>query len=353
MDYKGILSEKRIPVEPPENIVDANGRAAFGTFTKEFEKMDFLGVKKQSKWLPDSANAFRLTQWEAIEINLKDCILLNGVSDMGIMRIALTVFYDKKKGKVTYWKKNFSKKEGGVAPNLLNGSVTQAVTKDHTMKCVNYFEQGKADVSGEAFHEKAGYIKYDFDLTRVSLPSVVSIPFGENKPLYTQKDLFKAVGRIEVNGQVYESDEESTAIIDDHKGYYPYISHYDWVTTMCKTDIDGERKYFGINLTRNQSVNQTDYNENLIWFEGKTSRLTPVRFEHIDFNKWHIRDVYGMVDIIFDIKDRYHMYLPMHVVRIDYHITFGELSGYVLDEDGKKYSVDGMPAIGEDKSLHF
>ncbi|MDD6012860.1 MAG: DUF2804 family protein, partial [Oscillospiraceae bacterium] len=161
------------------------------------------------------------------------------------------------------------------------------------------------------------------------------------------------VGRIEVNGQVYESDEESTAIIDDHKGYYPYISHYDWVTTMCKTDIDGERKYFGINLTRNQSVNQTDYNENLIWFEGKTSRLTPVRFEHIDFNKWHIRDVYGMVDIIFDIKDRYHMYLPMHVVRIDYHITFGELSGYVLDEDGKKYSVDGMPAIGEDKSLHF
>ena len=33
--------------------------------------------------------------------------------------------------------------------------------------------------------------------------------------------------------------------------------------------------------------------------------------------------------------------------------TFGELSGYVCDEDGNKYILDGMSAIGEDKSLHF
>lgn len=35
------------------------------------------------------------------------------------------------------------------------------------------------------------------------------------------------------------TDDESTAIIDDHRGYYPRKAHYDWVTTMGKCEIDG------------------------------------------------------------------------------------------------------------------
>lgn len=353
MSFASILSEKRIPVATPENVVDENGKAYFGTFDKEFQKMDFLNVDRPSK-LPNKFNKMKLTLWEAIEINLKDIVLLTAVCDMALFGTGLTVCYDKRTKKCTYWQDMFGKSSFTIADTLLNGDASESRGKSVKLKCVNHFENGEAFVTGNAKDDKAGTsINYDVKLERVSLPSVVSIPFDENRPLYSQKDLFKVTGYVEFNGVRYEADEESTAIIDDHRGYYPYVSHYDWVTTMGKKEINGEKKYFGFNLTRNQSINQTDYNENLIWFEGETSRLTPVRFEHIEYNKWHIRDVYGMVDIIFDIGDRFLMRVPAGVIDINYHITFGELSGYVCDEEGNKYILDGMAGIGEDKSLRF
>jgi len=352
MDFRKTLSDKRIAVDTPENIIDKNGKAVFGTFKSEFRKMDFLDIKGQS-CVPDRFNRFRYTMWEAVEVNLKDAMLLTAVCDMGWFTTALTCFYDKKTKKLTFWKKTLGHKKVGISYNLLDGDTTECVDNDLKIKIINHFERGNAYVIGEAQDEKKGSISYDITLERVSLPSVVSIPFGENKPLYTQKDLFKATGYVEFMGKRYECDEDSAGIIDDHRGYYPYNAHYDWVTTMGRSEIDGEKKFFGINLTRNQSICQTDYNENLIWFEGNSTRLTPVRFEHLEYNKWRIRDVYGMVDIIFDIGDRFIMRLPFKVIDINYHITFGELKGYVCDEDGNKYILDGMSAIGEDKSLHF
>lgn len=350
--FYDVLSEKRKAVPTPNNIVDPSGRAYFGTFDKEFERMDFLSVDRPSK-LPNAFNKLKLTLWEAMEVNLKDVILLTAVCDMAIFGTALTICYDKHTKKATYWQEMISKNKAVISSTLVDGDVTESLGKKVKLKFINNFNHGKANVSGSATDSKNGTIGYDVALERVSLPSIVSIPFDDNRPLYSQKDLFKVSGYIEVNGKRYEADENSTAIIDDHRGYYPYVSHYDWVTTMGKKEIDGKSQYFGFNLTRNQSINQNDYNENLIWFEGKTTLLTPVRFEHLEFNKWRIKDVYGMVDIIFDIGDRFLMRVPGGVIDINYHITFGELTGYVCDPDGNKYILDGMCGIGEDKSLRF
>lgn len=351
--FYDVLSDKRKAVPTPENIVSPSGKAYFGTFDKEFERMDFLSVDKPVG-LPNFTNKNRLTLWEAVELHLKDIIVLTAVCDMGgLIATGLTIVYDKEKKKCSIWQELLPVKKSVISKTLLGGDTTMSLGNAHQLKVVNRFEQGKAIVTGHAKDKKAGEVSYDVTLERVSLPSIVSIPFGENQPLYSQKDLFKVTGYVEVNGIKYEADEDSTAIIDDHRGYYPYNSHYDWVTTMGRKEIDGKKQYFGFNLTRNQSVNQNDYNENLIWFEGNTTLLTPVRFEHIEYNKWHIRDVHGMVDIIFDIGDRFLMRVPAGVIDINYHITFGDLSGYVCDPDGNKYILDGMYGIGEDKSVRF
>ena len=68
---------------------------------------------------------------------------------------------------------------------------------------------------------------------------MASIPFGKNRPLYSQKDFFKAEGRLVINGEEMLTDEDSTAIVDDHRGFYPRRAHYDWVTTMGKCNVDG------------------------------------------------------------------------------------------------------------------
>ena len=59
------------------------------------------------------------------------------------------------------------------------------------------------------------------------------------------------------------ANEFTTAIIDDHRGYYPRHAHYDWVTTLGRYNIDGQMMYLAFNLTRNQSINQAKYNETL------------------------------------------------------------------------------------------
>ena len=45
------------------------------------------------------------------------------------------------------------------------------------------------------------------------------------------------------------------------------------------------------------------------------------------------------------------MIMHAGIVNIDYYVTFGELQGYLRDEDGKKYILDGMLGMGEDKTL--
>ena len=57
--------------------------------------MDFLAVDKPLG-LPNFMNKNRLTLWEAVEINLKDIMVLTAICDMGgVFGSGLTIVYDK------------------------------------------------------------------------------------------------------------------------------------------------------------------------------------------------------------------------------------------------------------------
>ncbi len=352
MDFNDVLSPRRIPVPTPDDIVDEFGNCRFGTFESEFKKMSFLDINRPTS-LPNVFNKSKLTLWEATELDFGKVVLLTAVCDMALFGTALTVLYDKRIRKCVAWQEMFPSSKAVIAPNLLNGAETYSDTKNVRIRYVNNFQRGEAIVSGTARSKAAGAIDYRVKLTRKSLPSVVSIPFAANRPLYSQKDLFSVEGYLDYNGERFFADEATVAIIDDHRGYYPRHSHYDWVTTLGKKEIDGREQYFGFNLTRNQSINQDDFNENLIWFEGRTTRLTPVVFKHETPTLWHVQDTHGMTDLYFDIGDEFLMRVPAKVIDINYHITFGELRGYVSDPDGRRYCLDGMTGIGEDKTLVF
>ena len=51
--------------------------------------------------------------------------------------------------------------------------------------------------------------------------------------------------------------------------------------------------------------------------------------------------VYGIIPIVFDYC----------LFKLDYYITFGVLEGYLREETAKKYNLDGMMGLGEDKTL--
>ena len=376
-DYSKFIDEKRRAVPTPESMVDENGICAFGTFDKEFRKMDLVKLKKPTS-LPNCFNRLKLTLWEATEVHLKNGVLLAVVCDMGIFGKTLNVFYDKRTKKVYCWDTNLKSKDTVIAPNLINGAVAEGKTPVSHVRYVNDFQDGKCHLKGQhtgkclitvpqkdktivaAIKENYGEatIEYDFTLTRLSKPCVASIPFGKNRPLYSQKDFFKAEGRLVINGEEMLTDEESAAIVDDHRGYYPRRAHYDWVTTMGKCNVDGEEKWLAFNLTRNQSIDQEKYNENILWLEGKTSILPPITFtrnpeskDFKDYSEWIVKDEYDMVNLKFKVYNMNPMIMHALVVNIDYYVAYGELEGYIRDEDGKKYVLDGMLGMGEDKTL--
>jgi len=354
--YSGLIPEKRRAVQTPENIVNPDGSCVFGTFDREFQKMDFVRLKRPTE-APQALNRIKLTLWEATEVHFDEGVLLLAVCDMGLFGKVVHVFYDKRTKQMTAWEANLTHGSVTIAPNLIGGSVTQAETKNCSVRYTNRFDEGACEIAG--FHQsKSGRIEYALELRRLSKPSVVSIPFGPNRPLYSQKDFFRASGKISLGGEVLASNERSVAIVDDHRGYYPRHAHYDWVTTMGVNETNGEKRYFAFNLTRNQSINQNDYNENLIWLENETSLLPPVTFtrnrpsgEFDGHAEWTVRDEHGMVDVRFLVDAQYAMILHTGLVNIDYFIAFGSLEGRVLDEDGNAYHLDGMMGLGEDKTL--
>lgn len=361
-EFSKFISPKRRSVPTPKHLVE-DGKCVFGTFDKEFETMDFLGIKNPTD-APDFLNPIRLTLWEATEVHLKGGYMLTAVCNMGLFGVALTLFYDQRMRKLYRWQETLAAHEAVISPNLINGSITHAQRKKLRIHYVNNFQDGKADVDG-FFEGKDGTIDYKFELSRISKPSVVSIPFAHpeerHRPLYTQKDFFHAKGYVNINGKIYETDDDSTAIIDDHRGYYPREMHYDWATFMGKMQKDGKEIFFALNLTENQTVDPEDYNENLIWFEDEVSILPPAKFTKdkptMEFDghaRWHIQDEHDMVNLDFDLFQVFDMVTHAKpVINIEYFIVFGEFNGYVRDENGHKYEFHHVPAMGEDKSVIF
>lgn len=355
------VSEKRYPSPTPNAIVE-DGKVHFGTFDEPFKKLNLLDAYKPcGARMPDFMKRSRLTEWEAFEVNLDEGALISAVYIMGPIGFSIFVWYDKATQKVSAWRNFVPVKRSKVASQLVD-DYCYLKTGNSEFRIDNDFLNGKASAKG---YTKFGKRTFEMDVRfeRVSPLANGVMPLARNKdgsfrnPLYSEKDFFKATGYITVNGKKYVTNERSVGIIDDHKGYYPYKMHYDWLTTMGKTIIDGEEKYFAFNLTRNQSVEQDNYNENVIWLEGESYPMPPVVFKHKDGKRkakeWNVVDEATggeIVNVTYTIGDAFSM--PIHVLAVDvyYVLSYGSVKGFVTDPNGKKYVVDGMVGIGEDKS---
>lgn len=357
-EYSGFIDEERRSVPTPDSLVDGDGSCVFGTFEKEFRSMDLVRAKKPTS-APQWMNRQRLTLWEACEVHVKEGILLAAVSDMAVFGLYMILFWDRETNRIWYFSDSMRSGAVHIAPNLLDGSVTMAAKKGRMVKFVNNFEKGEAGLFGKSA-DGPDEIEFSLRLKKEAEPSVVSIPFGKNRPLYTEKEFFRAEGRITLNGRPLTVDGDSAAVIDDHRGFYPRKMHYDWTAALGRTVIGGEKKFLSFNLTANQSSDPEKYNENLIFRREGNSLLPPAVFtrsaETKDFHGesvWEIRDRQDMVHVDFHVKAVHGMVTHAAVIRIDYYIVFGELSGYLRDEDGNKVLLDGMPGIGEDKTMLF
>lgn len=340
------ISPLRRAVPTPDTLVDESGKPAFGTFSQTFKQFDLLRFKSSSKFRK-LINKLRLTEWEAVEVISAKGAFLTAVYKFGILDINLTVFFEKENGKLHVWNNmDLFLNRCHLAKTLFDGRSSVYQTKKAKTVITNNYETGMAVCQGFAKNKKSGRIEFDFGLKRMSKPSVVSIPIKGVYPVYTEKDIFKFNGSIKIDG-IEMTDNDSMAVIDDHRGYYPRKSGYDWLTTFKYRDLDDKKVPFGLNLTDFRlNPKQFDYNENGYWDKTNFHLLPITHFERNGKIKT-IKDSFGDINLTLETTAMHKVSLNLLLFRIDYQLSFGKLNGYITDQDNNKIEFKDDLALSE------
>ncbi|MBI9008768.1 MAG: DUF2804 family protein [Tenericutes bacterium] len=325
------IPKTRDVLDTPDKLVNDCGDANFGAFNRSFCNFNFSNFKSCSKirsWL----NKQRLTEWEAVEVVSDLGAFLTVVYHFGIMNIHKTIFFNKKTEELLVWDDLvLFRNKSIVAKNLMDSNQSIFDTKHSKTVITNNYEKNAAACSGHSKDKKNGEIDFDFQLTRISKPSIVSIPLKNTYPVYTEKDLFTFKGSIKVNG-VEMFDDKSIAIIDDHRGFYPRKSGYDWLTFFGYHNEEP----FGLNLTDFLlNERQEDFNENGYWDKLGFHALPNATFT-CSKTKKHIVDESGTIDLTYEIIKTHKVSMNILLFRIDYKLNFGKLNGFITNTAGEK-----------------
>ncbi len=338
----------------PRSLVE-DGRTNFGTFSTDFKEVNPLdAVRVFGVPVPRFAKYMRLKEWQAYQLGNEECFLLAVLYNQKAGLLTQFIYYDRKKRTgikyeriVPSWKT--------AMPASLDDSRACYETGGYRIDYHNRLRDGMLyiDVAFRPRKELPGLYGHFEALHGAPgvRPLVVSLPLGKNRGMYSHKCLMPMRGSLCVGDSTVEfRDTDSFAIIDAHKGFYPYILKYDWITGV----ITGKKRGLaGFNLTDNQVINPEQYNENCLWTDGALHLLPPVKFERPGGVKgeWLIRDEFGMVDIVFTPEMENTLKMNLLVAKTDYHGPFGSFRGVIRPKTGARVAVDGFFGMGEQKYL--
>ncbi len=339
----------------PDSLV-SNGKFNFGTFNKPFNNLNPLDADCFIIPVPKMIKNLRLKEWQAYEMGNNDFFVFTVLYKAKSIALAQFIVYDKINKKKYLYEKivpTWSIK----LPSSLSSSSGEYKDKNFFIRYNNDIINGNLNIKirmngfktlPDSEAEFTGI--YDFAKWE---PLVVSMPFSKRKGMYSHKCLMPMTGSLIIGDQNVDfNKKESFMIIDDHKGYYPYSSFYDWVTGI-KNDVKGNIS--GFNLTHNQVINKEQYNENCLWINGKISLLPPVLFSRPQGPdmEWIIKDNYGKVDIRFIPEVYGKVDINMFFLKTYYRGPLGEFYGFIKDSSGVKHPVDDFFGMGEEKKLRM
>jgi hypothetical protein len=332
----------RKPKATPVRLINDDGTPNFGTFDTPFRDFNTLNYKSSNPFRR-LYNQLRRTRWEAIEVVSDKGAFLTVVYKFGLMDIQLTTFFDKSSKKLYVWNNmDVLLNRCHVAENLFNGNKSSYQTKKASIEINNYYEERKAKVKGFSKNKKSGTIEFSFDLAMLSKPSIVSIPIKNKYPVYTEKDLFKFTGSIKINGEEM-TDSNSLAIIDDHRGYYPRHSGYDWLTCFGTKN----NQPFGLNISDFRDNSNCDiYNENGYWDINQFCNLPNAKFIEKE-GIVNIRDELGLINLEFKSLESHKVAFDIILFKIDYKLNFGLLNGYITAKNGEKIIFNDDLSLSE------
>jgi hypothetical protein len=329
------------------------GKFHFGTFKNQFREVNPLDAKNPlGYWLPRPFISFRLKEWQAFQLGNERWFILAVLYNAKVSALAQFIAYDKENKKKYIFEKIMPSWKIHVPGSIWDANQAYR-DKDSFIEIGSHLGKGRfyinVKVNGNRVTPAIEAHFETFHDSGIVEPIVVSIPFGKNRGAYSHKCLMPMQGSMSIGEEkVIFTRGKSFAFMDDHKGFYPYVMRYDWLTAA---GYDEQKQLTGFNLTDNQSIDPEKYNENCLWVNGKLNLLPAVKFSrpHGDMGDWGIRDQHGMVDLVFKPVMAGEINMNALVLKVRYRGPFGYCNGLIKSPSGNKVEINSFFGMGEDK----
>lgn len=344
-------------VLPAVSELVTDGRFNFGTFGQAIKKVNPLDAEKPlGISLPRWAHNLRLKEWVAFQLGNDDYFMLVVLYSAKVFCLTQFLVYDIKNKRKYLHERLIPFSKIRVTSGLLDNQFGYK-EDGYSLEFVNNLSVGRIEIHADICAEKdQPQIRADltaFHVPTKAAPIVVCIPLGENRAMYSHKCLMPMAGDMVFGSKKIQfKQKDSFAIIDDHKGFYPYTMIYDWLTAAGR-NASGE--LVGFNLTDNQSIDSEKYNENCLWVANKMHTLPPVKFSRPDgvTKPWFVNDSYGMIDVEFFPEAESGFEFNYLFVQAHYHAPYGRVKGFIKDAHGKKVNIKSYFGMGEQKYLRL
>lgn len=333
---------------PPELLVE-NGRQRLGHFAGPPGRVN-LADARYGRW-PRPLRQLRLKEWQALQIATPSVFVNLALFDAKLMQLLQVKVFDHARAAKHLHERQLRPGAFRVADQLRD-SQTAYRDRRSALRFANRFSTGRIEVEVDVAETRAcpriaGSLVVHTDR---GASQVVSLPFAGDVGMYSHKGMFPIEGELEVGGERHRLGlADSLALLDDHKGYYPYVMRWDWVTSATR---DAGGRALGFNLTRNQCRDPEHYNENCAWIDDRCLRLPAVTFERIAprtaSERWHIRDAEGRVALEFTPTVPGDVRINALVIESRYRGPFGTFAGRLAPEGGEPIDVDGWFGMGEE-----
>jgi uncharacterized protein DUF2804 len=335
---------------PPSQLVD-DGRQHLGRFSGAPGRANLLDASFLH--LPRPLRRMRLKEWQAVQLAGPGVFLNVALFDAKLMSLLQVKIYDRERGRKIVHEWKLPPRAFAIA-DTLHDSTNRYATKRGSVAFANQFARGRIGIAIDLAATRElpavhGHVELECDR---GASHVASLPFGGDTGMYSHKGMFPASGVLSVGDRTFRfGPGDSLALLDDHKGYYPYVMRWDWVTSAVH--VGGVAH--GFNLTRNQCRDPEVYNENCVWIGDRIGLLPAVQFARENAGtpaeRWRIRDVAGRVDLAFTPTVPGDVRVNAIIVHSEYRGPFGTFAGRLEPEGLPPVVVDGWFGMGEDFHL--
>ena len=334
----------------PEAIVE-RGAFVLGRFGTPFKRVNMLDVSHPFHYrVPRLVKDWRLKEWQAYAFGDRRWFFLASLRNAKICSLVAFVAYDRER------KKRYSFRRilpGGMfkfSESLSDSDVFYRGARTLLESACDY-EGGSMQLTvvrgsrapGGRFSGRFTF----FCAPKVCSPSVVCLPLGLNRALYSTKILMPMEGEFSIGGESHRFEGPgSMGLMDDRKAYYPYRLRYDCVSGF---GLDAKKRKIGFSLADNQARDRGRYTENCLWINNRAWPLPPVKITRPQGSsgEWIIQDTEGMVDLVFAPELANTLRFNLGIVESDYDGPLGSFRGFIGNGEGEKIQAELLYGVAE------